>query len=161
MKDKNVAKGRLFMTLQVVGREVAVIALLVPLLDPRDGAHRLVGAEELLAGRELLALGLDAPEVVDVVLEAAVSLVLVRETRVVAVSVQLAAEIVAHFWCIFYVGGSGRGLANGILRYTTNHNHHPPAYGREGVRDCRTSRPPSGFDTPQREEIGDWWMSTY
>lgn len=46
------------MTLQVVGREVAVIALLVPLLDPRDGAHRLVGAEELRQGANSSPLAL-------------------------------------------------------------------------------------------------------
>lgn len=81
------------MRLEVVGREVAIAALLVPLLRPSSGAQSLVGAVELLAGSKLLSLGLNAAEVVDVVLEATVGLVLVGETGVVAESVELRAEI--------------------------------------------------------------------
>lgn len=44
--------------------------LLVPLLNPVVGAKRAVGPEELLARRELLALGVDALVEVDVVLPA-------------------------------------------------------------------------------------------
>lgn len=82
-----------FARLEVVGREVTVAALLVPLVRPSGGAQSLVGAVELLAGSELLSLGVHATEVVDVVLEAAVGLVLVGEAGVVTESVELRAEI--------------------------------------------------------------------
>lgn len=69
-------------------REGIVLALLIPLSDPFVRAERVVSALELLARRELLALGSNALEVVGVVLEAMPRLVRVGEAGVKASRLQ-------------------------------------------------------------------------
>lgn len=54
-------------------------SLVVPSLVPSAGAKRSVGKEELAARGKVLALGVDALVVIDVVLPAVLSLVLVGE----------------------------------------------------------------------------------
>lgn len=82
--------------LKIISGEIAVGALLVPLVGPRSRAQRLVGTPVLLAGCEVLTLSLHTAEIVDIILVATVSLVLIRETRVVLVGVELGAKILVR-----------------------------------------------------------------
>jgi len=63
-------------------RESTIFALLVPFLDPRVGAERLVDSEKVIAGFLVRTLNLLASMEVQVVLIAITSLVLVGEPGV-------------------------------------------------------------------------------
>lgn len=84
---------RVRLRLKVVSREIALLALLVPFRCPSGRAKSLVRAVELLTGRKVLTLRLDAAKVVYVVLEAAVCLVLVRKPWIRVERVELCAKI--------------------------------------------------------------------
>lgn len=62
--------------------EIAILALVVPLGDPFIGAESTVDPLELLARSVVLTLGIDTLEVIDIVLEAVASLILVGEASV-------------------------------------------------------------------------------
>lgn len=65
-----------------VDRELASLSLVVPLLNPVDGAQRGEGLEKDLARLEVLTLNVDTLVVVNVRLSTVLGLVLVRETGV-------------------------------------------------------------------------------
>lgn len=75
--------------------ECAALALVVPLLHPGVGAHRLVDLLEVVAGREVLAALLLAAVEVDVRLVAVAGHVLVREPWVERGGLQLVGGHVA------------------------------------------------------------------
>jgi len=76
-------------------RECAALALIVPLLHPGVGTHRLVDLLEVVAGRKVLAALLLAAVKVDVRLVAVAGHVLVREPWIEGGGLQLVGGHVA------------------------------------------------------------------
>jgi hypothetical protein len=98
-----------------LGREVASLAQVVPPANPSRRAQRAVCDLELVARSKILALGVDALVIVNVVLPAVLGLVLVREPCVRANSHELEGHSNELVIVVGHLDGCVRGVRGNYI----------------------------------------------